>query len=282
MSALFQNSAISAEYERWLAVIRRDGKLQPSGKEWLSIEEALRAHFLIADTFLPGGEGLGGIGPKDLGLLEGALGRQFSTFDGRDLFPDVYSKAATILHGITKSHPFHDANKRTAFLCSLHFLKKNGIIPRLEDKQYEDFVVFIADGTIHKRAKFKEFEKLEQGEILFIADFLRKATRQIDKRDYVITYRELDHILRRFGFYLTGAVGNHIKVKRLSDDSYVCEVGFPAMSKQVNIGAMKTIRRATGLDALHNVDSQMFFRESETLPMLLAKYHDPLMRLADR
>ena len=282
MPTLFQNEHVKLEYDRWLKAAPQSNDQPLEAGRYLSVYEALKAHFLIVDSFCGKGEGLGGVGPKDIGLLESALGRQLSTFDGKELFPDVFAKAATILHGITKNHPFHDANKRTAFLCSLHFLKKNSFIPTLDDKQYEDFVVHIADGAIRKRAKFKEFADLPQAEIEFIADFLRKATRQIDKRDYVVTFRELDHILRRFGFYFTTPVGNCVKVRRISDDSYVCEVGCPSMSKQVNKGAIKTIRQRTSLDALHNVDSQMFFREEETLPMLMAKYHDPLLRLADR
>ena len=278
MATIFVNWDVEAEFDRWLK------KTNPSHREreYLSVEEALKAHFLIVDSFLGQQAGLGGIGPKSLELLESALGRQHSSFNGKDLFPDVFHKAATILHGITKNHPFHDANKRTAFLCSLHYLKKNGYIPKLEDKQYEDFVVAIADDSITKRQKFREFAILEHPEIYFIADYLKKTTREIDKRDYIVTFRELDLILRRFGFYLTAPDRNFIKVRRIADDRYICEVGCPSRTKQVGKAALKTIRKETNLDALHDVDSQMFFKNEETLTMLLAKYHEPLKRLADR
>lgn len=278
MGTVFVNGGVESEFNRWLKKV----KPFPVQRERLSIEEALKAHFLIVDSFIEQNVGLGGIGPKSLELLESALGRQNSSFSGKDLFPDIFHKAATILHGITKNHPFHDANKRTAFLCSLHYLKKNGYIPTLEDKQYEDFVVRIADDGIKKLQKFKEFSDLDHPELYFIADYLKKTTREIDKKDFIITYRELEVILRRFGFYLTTPDRNFIKVRRIVDDKYICEVGCPSRNKQVGKGALKTIRKETALDALHDVDSQMFFRNEETLSMLLAKYHEPLRRLADR
>ena len=43
------------------------------------------------------------------------------TFAGEDLYPDVESKAAALMHSLVMNHPFVDGNKRTgaaALSCS--------------------------------------------------------------------------------------------------------------------------------------------------------------------
>ncbi len=42
------------------------------------------------------------------------------------MYPDVYTKAAALLEGIIRWHPFADGNKRTALLTMIYFLKLEG------------------------------------------------------------------------------------------------------------------------------------------------------------
>ena len=62
----------------------------------------------------------------------------------------------------------------------------------------------------------------------------------------------------------------------------VCQVGFPSWTKQVTRAAIKTVRQATNLTVLDGIDSQVFFKDVEPISQLLARYYDPLLRLADR
>ena len=39
---------------------------------------------------------------------------------------DLYDKAANLLHGLVTTHGFASGNKRTGFIATLWFLKKNG------------------------------------------------------------------------------------------------------------------------------------------------------------
>ena len=67
---------IKKEYDRWYAQLEL---VDPYLSETtIGIKDVLRAHFLIVDYFYKEDEGLGGIGPRDLGLLHSALYRQFS------------------------------------------------------------------------------------------------------------------------------------------------------------------------------------------------------------
>lgn len=45
---------------------------------------------------------------------------------GREIYPDIWIKAAFILQKITKKHVFVDGNKRTSIQAALYFLTING------------------------------------------------------------------------------------------------------------------------------------------------------------
>lgn len=68
----------------------------------------------------------GSHGVRDLGLIESAVERHKVTFDGVDLYPDIFTKAAALMHSLLKNHAFVDGNKRTAYSSCGIFLKLNG------------------------------------------------------------------------------------------------------------------------------------------------------------
>ena len=68
----------------------------------------------------------GSSGVRDVGLLESAVARPQTTFGQTDLYPDVWSKAADLMHPLIRSHPFVDGNKRTGLTAAAIFLELNG------------------------------------------------------------------------------------------------------------------------------------------------------------
>ncbi len=68
----------------------------------------------------------GSHGIRDIGLIESAVERPRATFGGEDLYPDLFLKAAALMHSILKNHAFVDGNKRTAYSSCGVFLKVNG------------------------------------------------------------------------------------------------------------------------------------------------------------
>ena len=46
---------------------------------------------------------------------------------------DVYEKAAVLLEGLVKTHGFASGNKRTGFVVTTYFIKKNGGKTRFDD-----------------------------------------------------------------------------------------------------------------------------------------------------
>lgn len=291
----FLHEDIGREYERWVKLVGPDDPY--TGRHTVGLHEVLRAHFLIADFFVENEYGIGGIGPKSVDLLHSAIYRQFVSFDGKEKWPEPFEKCATLMFGLVKDHPFHDANKRTALLAALYQLDKCSRTPTASQRELEDFVVEIADNRLSKYARYKTLSKEEDdAEVLFIADFLKRNTRGIDKRHYTVTYHQLNQLLQRYGFELTNPSGNYIDVVRVEmkpkflgvlgpevrRQYRVTQIGFPGWKRQVNQGALKSVRKATGLTAENGYDSAVFYRSADPLEALIDLYSEPLRRLANR
>jgi len=88
--------------------------------EYLTVNEVLLLHArLIQRTG-------GSRGIRDMGLLESALARPQATFEGVDLYSDLWTKAASLMHSLVQNHPFIDGNKRTALVATGLFVELNG------------------------------------------------------------------------------------------------------------------------------------------------------------
>lgn len=286
---------LEQEFQRWCAL---SGDTDPyDSDKTLGIRDILKAHFLIADFFLAEGSGIGGIGPRSLDLLHSAAGRPLVSFGGKMKWTDPFDTAATLLYGLVMNHAFHDANKRTAFLCTLFLLQeKIGRVPKVSQKVFEDFLVDIAEHKIKKRSRYKEIKKEnnDDPEVLYISHWLRTNTRPLDKRQYTITFRDLKRILNKFGYGLENPHRNYIDVVQYrksakffgyGDKTQIQKlgvIGYPGETRQVQKGDLKSVRRMTGLDAKNGYDSQVFYKDEEPLDFLIAEYQEPLRRLADR
>lgn len=294
MEIFIENHAVKSEFDRWCNRFGENDPYTASGN--IGIRDVLRAHFLIADYFYSVGYGIGGIGPRDANLLHSAVYRQFAGFDGKDKWETSYERCATLVFGLVKDHPFHDANKRTALLVLLYFLTKTNRAPTVGQKELEDFIVDIAEDKLRKYRRIQALEqKTDDPEIYFIADYLRRHSRMLDKRYYTITYRELDTRLQEFGYCLSNPHKNFIDVCRIEKSRKlfglgkeqiklvrVAQIGFPGWKRQIGKGAISTVRKETGLVPEKGVDSESFYRGTDPLYSLIAIYSQPLERLAHR
>lgn len=83
--------------------------------------------------------GLHGI--RDVGLLQSIVDRPQTAVFGKELFPDVWTKAAAYLHSIAMSHVFMDGNKRTSIIVAARFLYLNGVRLTVANEEVERFVL---------------------------------------------------------------------------------------------------------------------------------------------
>lgn len=81
----------------------------------------------------------GSHGIRDLGLVESAISRPKATFGGKDLYPDIFTKAAALFHSLMFNHAFVDGNKRTTISTTARFLNLNGYKLDVSMREFVDF-----------------------------------------------------------------------------------------------------------------------------------------------
>ena len=107
-------------------------------------EQVIKLHSsLIAKT-----GGMDGI--RDENLLDFALKSPFQTFDGNELYSDIYDKASQLCYSLVENHPFADGNKRIGVHLTLLFLKLNNENIEYSQAELIDFGLNIASGKMNK------------------------------------------------------------------------------------------------------------------------------------
>lgn len=107
----------------------------------------------------------GAHGVRDVGMLLSALGRPQATFDGKELYPDIMLKAAALMDSLIRNHPFMDGNKRTAITASAIFLRLNGYLLQVENREMVHFTIACAQSqrSLEEIADwFRQFTKGEE------------------------------------------------------------------------------------------------------------------------
>lgn len=113
---------------------------------YLTVEQVLFVHMrLIVETG-------GGAGVRDLDLLASAVGRPQASFDGQDLYPTIFDKAAALLDSFVRNHPFVDGNKRVGITAAGLFLRRNGYRLTASNTDLELFTLQVARSEIAAEA----------------------------------------------------------------------------------------------------------------------------------
>lgn len=93
---------------------------------------------------------------RDYGLLESAQARPRTSVLGEDAYPELFGKAAALMHSLARNHALVDGNKRLAWTACRTFLALNGYrIQAPEDDRF-DFVIGVTAGTISDLAAIAE------------------------------------------------------------------------------------------------------------------------------
>lgn len=110
--------------------------------KYLTVEEVLILHRrLIQRT--GGSDGI-----RAMGLLESAVARPQASFGNEDLYPDLWSKTAALMHSLVKNHPLVDGNKRTAITAAGIFLELNGHTLTASNEELLDFTRQVTTGDM--------------------------------------------------------------------------------------------------------------------------------------
>jgi prophage maintenance system killer protein len=290
MLDLHINPYLEADLDRW---IKEFGDDPFKGPKMLGAVDVLHAHYLIVDYFLNVGDGIGGVGPRDANLLGSTLGRQKSGFGDFTKWNNELDICATLFWGLIKNHVFHDGNKRTAFLSLLYHLWIIGRVPEASQKDFETLALRVANNSLFEYVAYKDFKKKLDPEVHFIAYFLKRNTRKIDRRNYMITYRELSAILQRFDFAMRNPEKNAIDIVKIENvkkifrepeivEKRIGSLSFPGWTREVGKSEIDKVRKLTKLTPENGIDSEVFFRGAFPLSALIDRYKNLLERLADR
>ena len=87
---------------------------------YLSISAVFELHDRIIST------SGGSRGIRDLSALESAVNQPRQSFNQKDLYPDLVTKAAALCFSLVMNHPFVDGNKRVGHAAMETFLILNG------------------------------------------------------------------------------------------------------------------------------------------------------------
>ena len=152
------------------------------------------------------------------------------------------------------NHPFHDANKRTAYLSTIFYLHRSGYVIEVSEKELEDMTVLVANRGLKKYPRFRLLQKKSSDpEVEYLSHYLKKNTRKIDREQYIVTYRELQKILKRYDVWMENPHNNQIdimhweevivprkgifgKERKTKEIRRACVLGFPGWNKQAGKG----------------------------------------------
>ncbi|CAN7332258.1 type II toxin-antitoxin system death-on-curing family toxin [Mycolicibacterium frederiksbergense] len=84
---------------------------------------------------------------RDYGLLESALARPRASVFGEDAYPDVFLKAAALMHSLARNRALVDGNKRLAWTACRTFLALDDRWVAADEDDRFDFVIRVATGA---------------------------------------------------------------------------------------------------------------------------------------
>ena len=117
---------------------------------YLSISEVFELH----DRIISSSGGSRGV--RDLNALESAVNQPRQTFDQKDLYPDIITKAAALCFSLVMNHPFVDGNKRVGHAAMETFLILNGYEIFASVDEQESVMLSLAEGKM-SRTHFLEW-----------------------------------------------------------------------------------------------------------------------------
>ncbi|MBO3089672.1 type II toxin-antitoxin system death-on-curing family toxin [Cellulomonas dongxiuzhuiae] len=93
---------------------------------------------------------------RDIGLVESAAARPRTQVGGTDAYPDLLTKAAALLHSLTRNHALLDGDERLALAGTIVFLGVNGTrLVATNDDAY-DLIMDVAAGRVDDVESIRE------------------------------------------------------------------------------------------------------------------------------
>jgi len=213
---------------------------------YLSVDQVIAIH----DETLLAFKGAQGVLNK--AMIEVSVHKPKITLGLKEVFPDIFSKAAALLNAITLNHGFVDGNKRTGYLTAVIFLRLNGIEIQPSDDEIIELMFRVASGGDSDikmiTAWFKrhcegltEVKNTSEGVKLVETKAISQFTCDPDQRKYEFTvrpgcmskgryflllHRIEDDSLPRLSILKPKDHGNHLSIEYKDDEGTINRVDF--------------------------------------------------------
>lgn len=142
-----------------------------------TVKAVEEAHFGVVAMFEKEEDPVSPAGVKFPDMLESACMRPDTGAGGHEKYKTVFQKTAALFHSLTKNHPFHNGNKRTAVVTLLTALHRNNrrLRPEVTDEMLYQFALDVtADEFPNKGKKSSPDEAVSA-----ISEWLKKTLFQL-------------------------------------------------------------------------------------------------------
>ena len=174
-----------------------------------NVKAVEEVHLGLVELFAVEEDPVSPSGVKSQGLLESAVGRPHTGTGTSDKYDTLYRKSAALFHSLTKNHPFHNGNKRTALVTLLTTLHRNNrrLRPEVTDDELFIFVLAVtADEFPSSESQLDADSIVEE-----IAKWIKERTVAVDSNPAGMKTTEFIQKCKMAGVkYKEGKGGAHI------------------------------------------------------------------------
>lgn len=249
----------------------------------LTFEEIIAIHNVLVDDFISQADPINPPGPRDENLIQSAVYRQFTCMGEKNKYPTVEMCGAALVHSLIHNHPFHNGNKRTALVALLVYLDINDFMLICTEDELFKFVLQIAQHKII----IKTHNDFADREVLEIARWIIKNSRQIQRGERPVTLRKLKQILTRYDCLFEQAPNGKLKINRTikksffsSSKTFTTSIQAYGDGREVHRDTINSIRHELNLKEENGVDSAAFYEDSPTpISSFIDKYRKILLSL---
>ncbi len=246
--------------------------------DYLGANSIRKIHEVLTEHFKTSKDPIEPPGVRDENLLESAASRPHTGLDREKKYPTIPYIGAAYLHSIIGNHPFHNGNKRTAFVSLLSFLESNKFVfydAKLSEDEMYQILVDIANKKLRSS---KETYDSSDREVIRIAEWLNSKLRHSNAKDPILKWVRLQNILNHYDCTISSATrGNAWNIERKGRKT---QVNIPNDGHDVDRNTMKRIRTDLGLMPADGVESFIFYGKEEAVPAFIQKYKILLNKLA--
>lgn len=244
----------------------------PTGRQIKTFgpDAVLALHWALVKFFGDAGDPIDPAGPRDVGLVESAVARPWTSLGGAEKYKSLSQKAAALVHSLILNHPFHNGNKRTALASLVLFLRQNNHLLIADEDELFRFLVAVASHSLPCDGRDSDDEVREMSAFIRAHMSAIGAPSDMKLDDFLSKCRQMGCSVRERPDKLSYAVRNG--AKSINIKRSVRELGGPVVKAHLS---------TLGLGETHSGILFENFASDDLSPSgIVARYQQLLRRLA--